>query len=121
MIKVKPIPAINIYEGNYASTGRFEHPTAPRDLALDKYMTTVNTNTITGPHSDLGGSGYTIEVKINTDNTCVVSQFANGAPLGEMTPGAINKYDPTTKTFTLNYRYSGSNGWRTISETLKLK
>lgn len=121
VVKINPLPIINQYEGNYHATGYFNHPTSPRALDLDKYMSSVDASTITGAHSDLGDSGYTITVKINSDNTVVVKQFASGNEIGEMTPGAVNKYDPTTKTFTLNYRYSGSNGWRTVNETLVLK
>ncbi len=120
-IRVKKLPIINQYEGLYHSTGHFDHPTAPRDLDLDKYYSSVDATTISGDHSDLGGNGYTITIKVNSDNTCVVTQYASGSVLGEMVPGAINKYDPSTKTFTLNYRYMGGNGYRTISETLKLK
>jgi hypothetical protein len=121
VIKVNPLPEINQYEGLYHSTGHFDHPSSPRDLDLDKYYSSVDETTITGDHSDLGENGYKITIKVNSDNTCVVTQYANGAVLGEMVPGAINKYDPATKTFTLNYRYMGGNGYRTISETLKLK
>ena len=120
-IRVKKLPIINQYEGLYHSTGHFDHPSSPRDLDLDKYYSSVDATTISGDHSDLGENGYTITIKVNSDNTCVVTQYASGSVLGEMVPGAINKYDPATKTFTLNYRYMGGNGYRTISETLKLK
>lgn len=120
-IVVNPLPIVNQWEGSYQSTGHFGHPTSPRDFSLVKYFTSVDATTITGDHSDLGGSGYTITIKINADNSCVVAQYASGSVIGEMVPGADNKYNPTTKTFTLNYRYAGSNGYRTISETLKLK
>lgn len=120
-VVVAPLPVVNQWEGLYHSTGHFDHPTSPRDLNLDKYFTSVDASTITGDHSDLGSSGYTITIKINSDNSVVVTQYASGSLLGEMVPGAVNKYDPATKTFTLNYRYMGGNGYRTISETLKLK
>jgi hypothetical protein len=120
-VVVAPLPIVNQWEGLYHSTGHFDHPTSPRDLDLDKYYSSVDATTITGDHSDLGSNGYTMNIKINSDNTCIVTQYASGSLIGEMVPGAVNKYDPATKTFTLNYRYMGSNGYRTISETLKLK
>ena len=118
VIVTASLPEVNKYEGYYHSTGYFDHPTSPRSIDLEKYMATVDPVTITGDHSDLGSSGYTITITINTDNSVVVKQFANGSEIGEMVPGAENKYDPGTKTFTLNYRYEGSSGYRTISETL---
>jgi hypothetical protein len=112
------VPIANQWEGTYKSTGHFDHPTSPRDLNSTKHLSTVDATTVTGPHSDLGGSGYTYTLKVNADNTVIVTQYAGGVVLGEMVPGSVNKWDPETKVFTLNYRYSGSNGWRTISEKL---
>ncbi|WP_423126967.1 DUF5018-related domain-containing protein [Gaoshiqia sp. Z1-71] len=120
-IRVNPLPVINQYEGDYHATGFFDHPTAPRALDLDKYYSSLDATTITGAHSDLGGAGYTTNIKVNSDNTCTVTQYAGGDLIGEMTPGEENKYDPATKTFTLHYRYMGGGGYRTISETLTLK
>jgi hypothetical protein len=120
-VKVNPLPVINQYEGLYHATGHFDHPTSPRDINLDKYMLSVDAFTITGAHSDLGGGGYTITIKVNPDHSVNVKQFTNGSEIGEMVPGAENKYNPASKTFTLHYRYSGGGGWRTINETLVLK
>lgn len=119
-IKVNPLPLINQFEGEYHATGYFDHPTASRDMDLTKYYSSVDATTITGDHSDLGGAGYTVTIKVNADNSVVVKQFANGAEIGEMVPDTENSYNPATKTFTLNYRYMGGNGWRTVSETLVL-
>ncbi len=116
----KIIFGIMLHEGIYISSGYFEHPTSPRDLASEKYLTKVNETTLTGAHSDLGDSGYTIRITVNADYSVIVEQF-NPEPLGEMVPGAVNKYDPVTKTFTLNYRYMAGTGWIIIHETLKLK
>lgn len=113
------VPVANQWEGFYQATGVFTHPTAgPRNLNLVKQYTTLDATSITGPHSDLGGSGYTVILKINADNSVIVTQFANGVLIGEMVPGAVNNYNPVTKVFTLNYRYSGSGGFRVIQETL---
>ena len=46
-------------------------------------------------------------------------------PQASANPGTTqvgkNVYDPATKTFTLNYQYEGSGGFRVISETIKKK
>jgi len=111
---------IILHAGIYVSSGYFDHPTAPRELALEKTLSKLNDNTLICGHSDLGGSGYTITMTVNSDYSVTVKQFAPDE-IGEMVPGAVNKYDPVSKTFTLNYRYMGGNGWRTVNETLKLK
>ncbi len=119
-IKVNPLPIINQYEGEYHATGFFDHPTAPRDMDLNKYYSSVDETTITGDHSDLGDAGYKVTLKVNADNSVEVKQFANESEIGEMTPDAENSYDPATKTFTLSYRYMGGDGWRTVTEILVL-
>ncbi|TKG94980.1 DUF4361 domain-containing protein [Puteibacter caeruleilacunae] len=121
-IKINPLPVINNYEGSYTSAGRFVHPNGPRDFEGDKYLSSVDATTISTTHSDLGAHGYKINVTVNSDNTVVVTQFnGDGTEIGEMVPGEENSYNPSSKTFTLNYRYSGGGGYRVISETLKLK
>lgn len=131
-VTVDPLPPINKYEGNYHSTCHVDAPSdapssgAPEpgavseDSDLDKYLSSVDANTVSGPHSDLGSNGYTYTIKINADNSCVVTQYNAGVLIGEMTPGLENRYYPNEKKFVLNYRYMGSDGYRTINETLVL-
>lgn len=116
-----PQPKINKYMGTYAETGYFTHPTLPRALNLTKVLSYVDPNTVSCDLADLGSSGYTMTIKVNTDNTCEVSQFLSGSPLAnsQMVPGATNQYYPTTNTFILNYQYLGGSGWRIITDTLR--
>lgn len=112
-------PLANAFMGNYASTGTFTHPTSgARNFTSPKTLVAVDDQTCETDHSDLGTNGYKIRLKINADNSVTVTQFSSGTEIGEPVPDAINAFDPVTKTFSLNYRYSGSGGYRVVSETL---
>ena len=112
------VPKIrNAYEGNYHSAGTFHHPTAgDRALNADKFLQTINPNTVQTTYADLGGSGYLMWLQINADNTVTV--IPKGATPATATQFGTNTYNPATKTFTLNYKYPGSGGDRVITETL---
>ncbi|MDO6432794.1 DUF4361 domain-containing protein [Flavitalea sp. BT771] len=112
---------VNKYMGNYAETGYFTHPTLPRALDRTKFLSYVDPSTVSCDLADLGASGYTMNIKVNSDNSCEVTQFLGGGPLAnsQMVPGATNAYYPDTKTFILNYEYQGSSGWRIITDTLR--
>jgi len=118
---VIPELKVNKYQGNYAETGYFTHPTSPRALNSTKFLSYVDPNTVTCDLADLGASGYTMNIKVNSDNSCEVTEFLSGSILAnsQMVPGATNQYYPDTKTFILNYEYQGSNGWRIITDTLR--
>ena len=115
------VPKIrNAYEGTYHSSGNFHHPTAgDRALNADKFLQTVNPNTVQTTYADLGGNGYLMQLVINADNTVTI--IPKGATPTTQSQFGTNVYDPKTKTFTLNYKYPGSGGDRVINETLTLK
>ncbi len=121
VVVVSPLPLVNQYEGNYMETGYFSHPTSPRALSMTKYLGSVDASTVSCDLADLGSNGYTMTIKVNGDNSCVVTQYANGGVIAnsQMVPAATNQYYPATKTFILNYQYMGSDGWRTITDTLR--
>ncbi len=109
----------NQYDGVYKSTGLFTHPVAgPRKIDREKTLETVNLNTIQTEFADLGGSGWLMQLVINPDNT--VKLIPKGAASAATVQFGVNKYDPATKTFTLNYKYAGGGGDRVINETLTL-
>ena len=58
--------------------------------------------------ADLGGSGWTMWLKVNPDNTVVFTP--KGASNTSTVQFGENRYDPTTKTFILNYKYPGAGG-----------
>lgn len=114
------VKAANEYEGTYASTGVFEHPTdGPRPIKEDKKLATINENTVETRFADLGSIGWMMQLVINKDNT--VKLIPTGSSSTATVQFGENKYDPATKTFTLNYKYAGSGGDRVISEKLVRK
>ncbi len=110
----------NAFDGAYHSVGTFNHPTAGiRKIDRDKKLTTINANTSSTEYADLGGSGWTMNLVVNPDNTVtIVPTGASNA--GTMQTG-VNKYDPATKSFTLSYQYAGSGGNRIVNEVITLK
>lgn len=109
----------NQYDGEYHASGLFTHPTAgPRDIDEDKTLSTVNANTVETNFADLGGSGWTMQLTVNADNTVTLT------PTGAANPGTEqfgeNRYDPDTKSFILNYKYNTAAP-RIINETITLK
>lgn len=120
-ITVDPLPVVNKYDGMYQASGTGTGPPEQFKIDQEKYLNTVDANTVSGPHSNLGKDGYTYRIKVNADNTCVVTQYdKKGTLIGEMTPNEVNMYYPNEKKFVLHYRYN-SPAWKTISETLVLK
>ncbi len=99
--------------GNIASTGpwEFDTPMSTRGAA------TVNVHV----GNSNGGFGY-LNVTVNADNTCTLQAtaetgVANLVPL----PNETSTYDPITKTFTLYYQYTNSNGtFRVLYDVLVL-
>jgi len=113
------LPISNPYAGNYHAAGVFTHPTAgPRDIAEDKAAKTIDCKTVTMSAGDLGGDESTwVLITVNDDNSLTIGgSLSASQPYLPMT-GLVNKYDPATKTFTLNYYYVGSGGNRVIQET----
>jgi hypothetical protein len=109
--------AINIknqYDGNYHASGVRVHPTLGNlPFTYDVDMNTVSVNALLG--NALADLKADLTVTVNPDNTVNVSSVTDPVVL---TPGAVNSYDPATRTFTLHYFYAGAGGNRVISETL---
>lgn len=110
----------NPYDGEYHATGTFTHPTAgARAIDRDKTLGTIDGTTVQTEFADLGGSGWLMWLKINPDNT--VTLIPKGSASTATVQFGVNKYDPATKTYTLNYKYAGSGGDRVINEMIKRK
>ncbi len=113
------LPIANPYAGKYYSSGNFIHPTAgTRTIDEDKDVKTIDCKTVTLSCGDLGGDESTwLLVTVNADNSLTLGGGLSASQPYIPTTGKVNKYDPATKTFTLNYYYVGSNGNRVIEET----
>lgn len=113
------IIAKNKWHGKYKALGVFTHPTAgPRDIDRLKDVVTLTPNSVSTELGDLGGSGYTMTLTINADNSVTVT------PTG-VTPNinqsySKNYYDPATKSFYLHYSYNVAAP-RIVQEVLTLK
>ncbi len=107
----------NRYDGTYQSTGYFSHPSAPRAIDREKHITTIDKTTSETEFADLG---LIMWLKVNKDNTVTIIPKGGAADLaGPFEQPGVNKYDPATQTFTLNYQYNV--GSRVITETIKKK
>lgn len=115
-ISVNPLPIINQYEGEYHATG-IDDEGAP--FEMDKFLSTVDESISETGMAWYGDWGYTIQIKVLSDNSIEIIPTGASTGLGTagLTAGKENKYNPSTKTFTLNYFI----GPYIFSETLVLK
>ncbi|PRY36970.1 uncharacterized protein DUF4361 [Spirosoma oryzae] len=107
----------NQYDGTYLAKGTFTHPVnGARSINREKTLSTINLTTVQTEFADLGGSGWLMQLRVNSDNT--VTLTPKGSASTATVQFGTNTYDPSTHTYTLNYKYAGSGGDRVISETL---
>jgi len=134
------IAAKNPYAGNYHAVGKISRTDIPDnhdanhsyDIKI-KPLTVVTPNTV---QTEMPDSHDPIYLTVNPDNSVkinflqgvagpffpfgtfpslIVTSFSSVGPYSQ---NGVNKYDPSTKTFTLNYQYYGGIG--NVSETLTL-
>ncbi|MEZ0542383.1 BT_3987 domain-containing protein [Fibrella arboris] len=118
--KIISLKLKNQYDGTYLATGVFNHPVnGPRNINEEKELQTVDLNTVQTNFADLGGSGWLMQLRVNADNT--VTLIPKGAANTGTVQFGVNRYNPATKTYTLNYKYAGAGGDRVINETLTRK
>jgi len=119
----------NDYEGDYHATGTrilYNGSTVASgvagqaDIDDDKYLYTIDQNTVETDVADLIGSAWmflevdpvTLNVTVKPSTVSPTFLLSNNGPC---------KYDKATKTFTLNYKYfNGAGNLRTITETIVL-
>lgn len=125
-IKVK-----NDYEGDYAASGLLTAYAGPDntfplqaeyDIDEDKYLYTIDQTTVemVVGYPPFTGAYMLLEIDPATNNVTV--KPSTPPTFATLSNNGVNKYDPATKTFTLNYKYFNASGrLRTITETLVLK
>ncbi len=107
----------NNYDGDYRAVGTFTHPVnGPRKIDKDKTLGTIDVSTVQTEYADLGGSGWLMWLRVNADNT--VTLIPKGAASTVTMQFGVNKYDPATKSYTLNYKYAGAGGDRVVNEVI---
>ena len=110
------IVAINIknqYDGSYHVSGVRVHPTlGPFSFDYDEDLST--TGEFSNEGNVLADLGEGLIITVNPDNTVSLQGVVRDVFLSA---GKENKYDPATKTFTLNYYYNTAAP-RVITETL---
>lgn len=114
----------NKFHGNYRSTGKFDHPTAPRAIEKDKFLTTTGPSTVETEFGDLGSSGWKMKLTVNPDNTITMAPSGSSNTTAELMyddPTYNNKYNPTTKTYWIKYGYPIPGPTRIITEKITLK
>lgn len=115
----------NDYEGEYTAVGYFQHPTVPRDIDWDIYLSTAGATSVYKTLGDLTGTN--IIVTINPGNTVTVSPgpgtSGTTASVDEMGGDQVynNTYDPATKTYWLKYGYPQPGPTRIITEKVTMK
>jgi hypothetical protein len=113
------IGVANQYAGTYQVVGYFTHPVATSSRAINrkKFLTPIDGVTCLTYAGDLDsfGTDYEMYVVVNPDNSVSIEETDNTVTEIFLTPGEDNKYDPVTKTITLNYYYNASAP-RKISE-----
>jgi hypothetical protein len=129
------INAKSPYQGLYQAIGKTARTDIPTNQSANhSYNTQKNFSVVTPVtlQTYMADVGDPIYLTVNTDNSVTINFLQNISgpyyPEGEnsgvvsfsslapYSQNGINKYDPATKTFTLNYQYYGSVG--SVSETL---
>lgn len=116
----------NKYEGLYQVTGHFAHPTVPRDINMEDYLSTASFKSVSKTLGDLTGTKIIVTIDART-NQVTVSPGANTsgttASVKDMPgdPKYNNTYDPATHTFWLKYGYPQPGPTRIITEKVTLE
>ncbi|MBC8051556.1 MAG: DUF1735 domain-containing protein [Sphingobacteriaceae bacterium] len=114
------VGAKNEYDGEYEATGVFTHPVlGPRDIHEDKEVSTTGQYSVVTVAGDIGAP-VGLVVNPTTNDVTFTGALSPTQPFIPI-PGERSYYDPATKTFHLNYRYTGGGGFRVIRETLVRK
>jgi len=117
----------NDYEGLYHATGQrtlYNGPTEASGIASvfaiddDKYIYTIDQTTSETDVADLIGSAWMF-LTVNPSTNDVTVSPSTVSPTFALSNNGSCTYDPTTKTFSLHYKYFNASGnLRVITETI---
>lgn len=114
------ISYLNIYsqtEGEYRSTGYYNHPTAPRAIQTSKILTRVSDSIYITAVGDLGNG--TLNLNIHKDNSVSFENSLTSTGIQiTSTPDSVNNFNPITKKFILHYQFTLPTGTRYIREEM---
>ncbi|QPH38145.1 BT_3987 domain-containing protein [Pedobacter endophyticus] len=134
------VSAKNAYDGVYAMQAgsfvqRYSNPTTPTTgdnlngstaTNPDVTLTTVGANTVqignlkwAGGTSNVAGIDN-LQATVDPATNLVTMKALGNATLANI-PGSVNKYDPATKTFTLNFDWNQTGAKRVYSLNIKYK
>jgi hypothetical protein len=124
--KVIVIKYINHYEGFYDQTGTLIDydakgvQTSTSALKNVLSFTTLSLDSVTSDGMfNMTGAAYTMKILVKSDNTVYLGN-TKGSAKNVVTPDGSNTYDPSTSTFTLNYKVTTDSGaYKKVSATLK--
>lgn len=128
-ILIAPV-AKNKYDGIYSYEGTTTRNSASGPdpalsgtfTGLKRTLITVgaNSNTVVPLWANNSGIGGIDNTYLTVDPATNLVTMASGSnPTLKNTVGAVNKYDPATKTFTLNFDWGAAPNTRVVSMTLK--
>lgn len=118
------ITITNKYHGNYKVVGYFEHPSLPRAIDKDKFLSTTGPATVETEFGDLGTSGWKMKLTVNPDNSITLTPTGASNTTAQLmfdNPSYPNKYDPATQTYSIKYGYPFPGPTRIITEKITRK
>ena len=110
----------NIYsETRTFASGSIAFPDKTVRLWQDrvKKLTAIDANTVETEAADLLASGYLMRLTVMPNDSISLQAAPSSADLTIEKNGPCF-FNPVTLTYTLNYRYTGSSGYRVITETI---
>lgn len=105
-LTVRPV-IYNPYIGDFVSTGTITDPAnTTRSILRDKLIRRIDDVTSEMEVGDMASKNYYLKLVVNSDNSVTLTPSGSTPNLDQSV--GVNKYDPATKTFTLNYSYNSA-------------
>lgn len=117
-VKSTSVSIANFFAGNYKVTGYFDHPTASREINMDKTLVAMDPSTCQTLYADFGDATLLLDINIDpvTYAITLTGNAYAATPGSPKDPAVHSSYDPATGIIELWYYYMGGNGPRIIHE-----